>query len=121
MKKLIFCLVALIPIGLWATNDNFVVYSVIGPTVATSSVTIPSPGVGKRNCLTDLTIIGNANYTFRILDGGTTNFTLVLASGTGFTKEWDRNDPRCSTNTAVSTTLSIDTGTFQINYQGFVR
>lgn len=122
MKKLSLFVVCIITFALlYAGSDKFDVISKIGPTFSSSNVTIAAPGTGRTNCLTSFSVIGSSTYTFRILDGGTTNFQVLMAAGAGYSDTLPRDDARCSTTTNVSTTLSVDNGAFTINYQGFVR
>lgn len=122
MKKNIFCLgLILAYAGIsYSAGRNFTIYSDIGPAVSSSNVVIAAPGAGKYNCLTDLTVISDAAYTLNVVSGATTSYTLIMAANSGVVKEWDLDKAFC---VAVNTTthINVSAGTFQINYQGFVR
>lgn len=122
MKKILFCLGLVgISVGaIYAAGRNFTIYSDIGPAVSTSNVLIAAPGAGKYNCITDITVISASTYTFRMLNGATTAYSVLMPASGGLIKEWGVDNAFC---VAVNTTtqITVDNGTFSINYQGFVR
>lgn len=95
-------------------------------------VTLASAGTGVRNCLSHLAVTSSANFTLRVLDGGTTVYavdvsTLVTTGGGGggiYDNEF-QNDEMCgSAATAmyvkISTSASpVLTSTQKLNYSGF--
>src|SRR3990167_2787686 len=94
--------------------------SKIGPTTATSLVSISISSAPDSNCITDVDVVSTADYTFRILNGGTTGYAIALSSGQGVVWSWDEATAICgSSNT--TTYLSISAGAYNINYRGFTQ
>ncbi len=95
----------------------------IGPAVVTTTTTVAAGGTAKINCIEYLVGYSTANYTVRVLDGGTTIYASSRLASIphyvvfGFT-------PVCgSTNTAMTLQCTGDTDTgaaMQLNYNGFV-
>lgn len=94
------------------------VLSRFGPTRSTANVTVAAAGSGVRNCLKNLDVVSDNAYTLRVLDGGTTTYTVAASSGAVIIRAWDVDDLFCgSANTAMYITVS--NGNFNINYAGF--
>lgn len=137
MKKLIAVVLMLSATVAYAAFNKL---SRIGPSSASLSSwasaeqasTIASAGSGIRNCLSNLSLTSSANFTLRVLDGGTTVYavdvptTTVTTGGGGaiLNREW-RDDDMCgSSNTAfivkiTTATNPIATSTQKLNYSGF--
>ena len=106
--------------GAWASITR---KGTIGPAHANESVTIPAAGTNNKNCIADLDVTSfeNSNWSFHVLDGGTTIWAVDLSSDTGFIRSWDDEDALCSSNnTALHLNITAAT-TAQINYGGFVK
>lgn len=100
-----------------AAGRNITPTANIGPATSASNVTISAGATGVRNCITDIDVVSNSTYTLRVLDGATTTYALLLPSGTVFARTWDLADPFCGT-AATLLKISVDNGTFTINYRG---
>lgn len=92
----------------------------IGPATATSTVTISAAGTGIKNCITDVDVISDSAYTFRVLSGATTIYALTLGANTGLVRAFDDPNALCSSNNA-QLQIKVSAGTYQINYQGYTR
>lgn len=138
MKKIMICLLLLAAPAYAVLNRQ----ARIGPTAATLSAwahavqanTITAGATGVRNCLSNLSVTSSANFTLRILDGGTTTYavdvaTSVVTTGGGgaiLNREW-RDDDMCgtaATNFTVTITTqagagSSGTSTQKLNFSGF--
>ncbi len=107
----------LFPKGTARAGNEPEIYTKIGPSTATSQITL-SAVPGKRNCLSNVDYISDAAFTFRVLDGGTTVYALTYAAAGGAVRSWDTKDAVCGTaNTAMI--LKISAGNYSINYQGY--
>lgn len=96
-----------------------IMLSLIGPANSTSNVTIAAGGANNRNCLTMVDVTSDIQYNFRILDGGTTVYNVVVSSGSSLVRSWDDPHAFCgSANTAMY--LNVSAGNPTINYAGFV-
>ena len=119
MKKL-FGVIILIFVGVvYSEVRELRVESQMTPATSSSNVTISAPGANLRNCLTSVTAISNSTYTFRLLDGGTTRYALLLGADAGLVKDWNRPDLWCAGHNSTLE-LKVDNGTFSINYDGVV-
>jgi hypothetical protein len=119
MKRLI-ALFALMAVSVaWGGRKPPYIDSYIEPATSASDVTIAAPGAKLRNCITSITTISDSTYTFRILDGGATDYAILLGADQGLAQDYGRDDPFCGDpNKAMY--LTIDNGTFNINYKGFI-
>lgn len=102
-----------------AGGRNYTIEADLGPSTSTNTVTISAAGSAKRNCLTNVVVISTDAYTFRILDGGTTDYSVVMPAGSGVVQDWSIDDPFCGT---VNTQMEIKCSAvvYSINYKGFV-
>lgn len=116
IKKVIFCLVLAISVTAFA---DFREVGQIDPAVSSSEVTISAAGSGKVNCLTNLTVVSDAAYVVRILDGGTTTYQLSLAANSGLAQDWNPKSPFCG-SLNKSMTIKVSAGTYTINYSGVI-
>lgn len=121
MKKALLSLFVVGLVGsVWADSPAIPrIESRMTPATSSSNVTISAAGSNLRNCLTDATVISNSTYTFRVLDGTTTSYQLLMGASQGLAEDWSINNPFCGSPNS-SMTLSIDSGTFRINYSGVV-
>lgn len=118
MKKAILVITCIFASTLSFANPRTVRYdSPIGPATSTSNVTISAQS-GVRNCITHVSTISSSTNTFRMLDGATTNYALLLGAGQGYVADFNPEAPWC-TSPSRSLTLSVDGGTFSINYDGY--
>ena len=117
MKKYMTILVLFFAIGsqvFGAIN----MLSRFGPTLSTAEVTLASAGASARNCLKNIDATSDNDFTLRVLDGGTTVYTLAASSGSVIIRSWDADDLFCGTaNTQMQ--IKISNGNFRINYSGF--
>lgn len=122
LKKL--SLILLLTSPCYAVMDDY-----LGPgTASNANITIASPGAGKRNCLDfvqfNSTASTGGNISYFILDGGTTNYTVTVATITApsnlVTNPFDSPLPWCgSINRATVLNVTGSSG-YQINYIGYV-
>ncbi len=121
MKKLIACISILFVVGILCAEVKVqeMITGYIRPATATSNVTIAAAGAGSRLCLSDVAVVTDTTATFRILDGSTTDYALVIVSSTPHVKNWDIDNLFCSDMNSTLT-LKVDAGVFKINYQGVV-
>lgn len=94
--------------------------SALGPSTSASNVVITAGSSNIKNCISDVDVISDSTYTFRMLDGGTTIYAMSIPPYTGLIRSWGRDGAVCGSN-ASSMTLSVSSGTFNINYKGFTR
>lgn len=121
MKKV--CIAYLVVFGLIQicyAGRNFTILSDIGPSISTGDVTIAAPQSGAYNCITDVVVMSTQAYTFRMLSGNTTNFSVSFGASVGLVKDWNPEDAFCA---AQNATLTIKTSTspYELNYKGFIR
>lgn len=109
MKKLLY-LIGVLAIPLWGATS-------------TSNVTLSAQGAGQKQCLKSLDTEANntaSNYTVRLLSGDTTNYVMVMSTGTAFVKNWPEDAPFCGeVNQAVQ--IKNSGASFNINYESFVK
>lgn len=128
MKKLFFpvtWIVALVGAIAYGQNGGVQMLGRFGPT-ANAGVALSTPAVFQipasstgRNCLKNLDVTSNSSFTLRVLDDGTTVYAVDVSSGGGIIRAWDDNDLMCgSLNTAMR--ISVSSGSFRINYSGFM-
>lgn len=102
----------------FAVAGAITILSRIGPAKGAAQVTLAAGGTGVRNCLSNVDANSDAQFTFRILDGGTTIYAVVVSSGSTLVRSWDLDQLYCGTaNTAMY--MYINGGNYSINYQGF--
>lgn len=123
MKKLFgFLLVSLAASICHAGGRGFVTYGDFGPSFTSTftTVTIAAPGAARTNCITELVVTSTTAYTFRMLDGGTTDYEIPMQANSGIVKDWLDTDPWCASigNSLSFTTTVTPTA---INYKGFIR
>jgi hypothetical protein len=105
-------------------------YEKIGPGITTNgTVTIATPGDGKRNCITDLT--GNAtSYTIiRALNGTSTFYMVHVDSRSAVVEHWQPEAPLCADYNSSLTLRIYNTNsggtqietTGVISYSGYVH
>lgn len=118
MRKILYVLLAALPVLVFAGPVE--IRSRIGPTFTAGNVTIAAAGAGRRNCLTDLDASSDADYTLRVLDGGTTAYTVIASSGSVLIRSWDEgSEAMCGTaNTALY--VNVSGGNAAVNHKGFV-
>lgn len=93
------------------------------------SITLEAPGVGNRNCLSEISVTSNNPLRLSIYDGpigsGTTLYTVIMSSGVPFYDPWEPVSPLCgninSTMTVFGTLYLSNSVTTQINLSGFKR
>lgn len=121
MIKKIYVIVAALTVSAGLAWAGRIMFALIGPSTATGRVQIAAAGAGIRNCLTDLDVISDANYTFRIIDGtisGTTVYAVTVSSGASIVRSWSQDTPLCgSANSMLE--LVVSDGNHNINYSGF--
>lgn len=86
---------------------------------SSSEVTIQAQGAGLENCLSSLTVISNSTYTLRVLNGSTTDYSLLMGASAGISEEWPIDDMFCGDSNQTMK-IKVDNGTYNINYQGKV-
>lgn len=142
MKKYLYSLVVILGlVGLVKAGDWWKAIDAIDPiqvstetlpsktTAFLPSITIGQPGVGNRNCLTEISAVANTHLRLSIYDGpigsGTTLYTVVMSSGVPFYDPWEPVTPLCgnlnSTMTVFGTLYLAGSTTVQINVSGFKR
>jgi hypothetical protein len=92
---------------------------------AAQAITLAAPSPATvRNCLTKMSMVSSTTSTVRILDGGTTVYSMDLAAATPLYEVWD-NDDMCAA-AGAKLTIKISTGarlapvsTQNANYSGF--
>ena len=110
MKKLLF-LACFLAAPVWGFQGS-----------STFTVTLSTQGAGTRNCIQSMDTEASdtgANYTVRILSGDTTNFTLVVSTGSVFSKTWPEDNPFCG-EINQEVILKNSGSSFNLNYQGFI-
>lgn len=103
----------------WA-GEVLEVWGRFGPSFSSAALTtLPARGQGRKNCLNQLDLQSDAAYTLRLLDGGTTSYSLALSSGATYIRAWDDGEQFCgSSNTALY--ISVSGGNASVNYKGFI-
>lgn len=105
----------------------------IGPAAATlagwgrgdQAVSISSAPASGRICLTALTYVATTTSTLRLLDGGTTVYSMALAANAVLAERWSGDD-MCGSS-ASKFHIALSTGFFlatpnvpqNLNYTGF--
>lgn len=137
MKKLLAAILFLTAGVIYAADQDSIV-GFFGPTTNNSGATqiIMSAGSGgKKNCLTDFSIVTSSAMTLSILDGGTTVYAVDLATTSVYTapvakslpfaEDWYGTNALCSGyGSSLSFTMFNSTGSpvgYRINYQGVIR
>jgi len=127
-KSILFLALILLPLGLMArsraSGRGIEVRSNLGPADAVEAdITLAAAGASLHNCLTDIVVSSTDTYTFRILDGGTTNFTLQQGADSAISLNKTVDTAFCgSANTAMELKVANTAGAlYHINYEGFIR
>lgn len=116
------CLLALLAVLITSAEaGRIIIQTFIAHTRSTTATsTIAAAGAGIKNCLTNLDAYSDADFTVRILDGGTTSYSLSTSSGSVLIRSWDEDHGFCGTNnTAMYITVSA--GNPQVNYSGYTK
>ena len=128
IKSIFFIAILFIPCYAMARSNasgkGIEVRSVLGPTDAIEAdITLSAAGSSLHNCITDLVVSSTGTYTFRILDGGTTNFTLQQAADSAYSFNRTIDTAFCgSANTALTLKVENVVATeYYINFEGYVR
>ncbi len=121
MKKILVLVLAFVASQAWAVENSGVpsIESRMAAGTSTSAVTIAAPGTGLRNCVTDFTVVSASTYTFRMLDGNTTSYVVLMPAAGVLSKSFGIHNPWCvSSNNPLK--LTVDNGSYTINYLGVI-
>lgn len=151
MKKLFLSLIAVVSIvGLvkitsagwggnnWENLEDVQVSTTNSPTNITNptAVFLANPSKGNRDCYTKLSFSGDnfpaAGATIRLIStssttaaGGTlanatTFYNLTWSTGTVM-DYWDFQNPLCNPTPGTTTWMTVSTGNYKVNANGFIR
>lgn len=124
MKKLIVLSLLLVGAVSYSVGD-----SSLGPDSSLVNVTLPRPGAGQQNCLTDLTVSGSnfpaAGFLVSVKDGsvteGTTIYAIAVTTGP-FEQNWNYPEPLCTTHNSSMTIIGTHgASTVRVNYNGYIK